>query len=132
MIINAISDEYREELLAKKAAELILSGVKTDEILVLVLNSFKKEKIAWSFEFLTSPDYLGIPVENLAVSVFEGDEDAPRDLSSAKKWEELGILKENIFYLPKEHNWWGAGEEGPCGPDTEIFYIFDKEKGGRA
>ena len=69
-----------------------------------------------------------IPIEKLAVTVFEGDQDAPRDEVSAKKWEELGIKKENIFYLPKEHNWWWAGEEGPCGPDTEIFYIFDKEK----
>lgn len=87
---------------------------------------FKEESITYSFEFLTK--YLMIPIEKLAVTVFEGDEDAPRDEVSAKKWEELGIKKENIFYLPKEHNWWWAGEEGPCGPDTEIFYIFDKEK----
>lgn len=87
---------------------------------------FKEESIEYSFEFLTK--HLMIPIEKLAVTVFEGDEDAPRDEVSAKKWEELGIKKENIFYLPKEHNWWWAGEEGPCGPDTEIFYIFDKEK----
>lgn len=87
---------------------------------------FKDESIEYSFEFLTK--HLMIPIEKIAVTVFEGDEDAPRDDISAKKWEELGILKENIFYLPKEHNWWWAGEEGPCGPDTEIFYIFDKEK----
>lgn len=87
---------------------------------------FKEESIEYSFEFLTK--HLMIPIEKLAVTVFEGDEDAPRDEVSAKKWEELGIKKENIFYLPKKHNWWWAGEEGPCGPDTEIFYIFDKEK----
>lgn len=87
---------------------------------------FKNESIEYSFEFLTK--HLMIPIEKIAVTVFEGDKDANRDLVSAKKWEELGILKENIFYLPKEHNWWWAGEEGPCGPDTEIFYIFDKEK----
>lgn len=87
---------------------------------------FKEESITYSFEFLTK--HLMIPIEKLAVTVFEGDENAPRDEVSAKKWEELGIKKENIFYLPKEHNWWWAGEEGPCGPDTEIFYIFDKEK----
>lgn len=89
---------------------------------------FKEESIEYSFEFLTK--HLMIPVEKLAVTVFEGDLDAPRDEVSARKWEELGIKKENIFYLPKEHNWWWAGEEGPCGPDTEIFYIFDKEKCG--
>ena len=77
---------------------------------------FKEESITYSFEFLTK--HLMIPIEKLAVTVFEGDQDAPRDEVSAKKWEELGIKKENIFYLPKEHNWWWAGEEGPCGPDT--------------
>ena len=78
------------------------------------------------FEFLTKN--LEIPIDKIAVTVFEGDKDAPRDEESAKRWEELGIKKENIFYLPKKHNWWWAGEEGPCGPDTEIFYIFDKPK----
>ena len=87
---------------------------------------FKEESISYSFEFLTK--HLMIPISKIAVTVFEGDEDAPRDTVSAKKWEELGIKKENIYYLPKKHNWWWAGEEGPCGPDTEIFYIFDKEK----
>lgn len=87
---------------------------------------FKNESIEYSFEFLTK--HLMIPIQKIAVTVFAGDSDASRDEESAKKWEELGILKENIFYLSKEHNWWWAGEEGPCGPDTEIFYIFDKEK----
>lgn len=83
---------------------------------------FKKEMIPWSYEFLTSPEYLGFDKERLAVSVFAGDEDAPRDEESAKIWEECGIAKEDIYYLPKENNWWGpAGLTGPCGPDTEMF-----------
>ncbi len=82
---------------------------------------FKKEMIAWSYEFLTSEKYLGIPVEKLAVTVFEGDEDAERDTESASYWEEAGIPKDRIFYLPKKHNWWIAGSVGPCGPDTEMF-----------
>ncbi|MEK7481228.1 MAG: alanine--tRNA ligase [Patescibacteria group bacterium] len=84
---------------------------------------FKKEAIAWSFEFLTSRKWLGIPLEKLAVSVFAGDKDAPRDEESAKLWQTLDIPKERIAYLPKENNWWGpAGQTGPCGPDTEMFY----------
>lgn len=82
---------------------------------------FKKEMIAWSFEFLTSEKYLGIPVEKLAVTVFEGDDDAPRDTESAEYWEKAGIPKDKIFYLPKKNNWWIAGTTGPCGPDTEMF-----------
>ncbi len=88
---------------------------------------FKQESIAFSFEFLTR--VLGIPTERLAVSVFAGDDDCARDTVSAARWEELGIAKENIFFLPKKNNWWGpAGVTGPCGPDTEIFFITDKEK----
>ena len=82
---------------------------------------FKKEMIGWSYEFLTSEKYLGIPVEKLAVTVFEGDEDAPRDEEAANYWEQAGIPKNRIFYLPKKHNWWIAGNVGPCGPDTEMF-----------
>ena len=82
---------------------------------------FKKEMISWSYEFLTSEKYLGIPVEKLAVTVFEGDEDAPRDEESANYWEQAGIPKDRIFYLPKKNNWWIAGTTGPCGPDTEMF-----------
>ncbi len=82
---------------------------------------FKKEMISWSYEFLTSEKYLGIPVEKLAVTVFEGDEDAERDVESATYWENAGIPKDRIFYLPKKNNWWIAGTVGPCGPDTEMF-----------
>ena len=83
---------------------------------------FKKESIAYSFEFLTDEKYLGIPIDKLSFTVFEGNEDAPRDEESASIWESLGVSKDRIFFLPKEDNWWGpAGETGPCGPDTEIF-----------
>ncbi len=83
---------------------------------------FKDEMIPWSYEFLTSPEYLGIDPSRLAVSVFAGDEDCPRDEKGASLWEKCGIAKDRIFFLPKENNWWGpAGITGPCGPDTEMF-----------
>ena len=83
---------------------------------------FKTESIAYSFEFLTEEKYLGIPIDKLSFTVFEGNEDAPRDDESASIWESMGVSKDRIFFLPKEDNWWGpAGETGPCGPDTEIF-----------
>ncbi len=82
---------------------------------------FKESAIPWSYEFLTGKDYLDIPVSELAVTVFAGDDDAPRDETSAKLWEECGIPKDKIFYLPKKNNWWIAGTTGPCGPDTEMF-----------
>lgn len=80
---------------------------------------FKEESIKFSFEFLTQ--VLGIPVEKIAVTVFAGDEDCPRDTLAAGVWESLGIAKDRIFYLPKANNWWYAGATGPCGSDTEIF-----------
>ncbi len=89
---------------------------------------FKKEMIPWSYEFLTSDKFLGIDKDKIAVSVFCGDETAPRDEESAKLWQDCGIDKSDIYFLPKEHNWWGpAGTTGPCGPDTEMF-IKVKEK----
>ncbi len=85
---------------------------------------FKEEMIPWSFEFLTSPEYLGIPVEDIAVTCFAGDDDCPRDEESAALWEKCGIKKNHIFFLPKSGNWWGpAGTTGPCGPDTEMHII---------
>ncbi len=83
----------------------------------------KEEMIRLSYEFLTSKDYLNIPSERLSVTVFEGDELAPRDEVTAKTWEECGIAKDHIFFNPKEDNWWALGSGvGPCGPDTEMFY----------
>ena len=87
---------------------------------------FKKESITWSFEFLTK--VLNIPVEKLAVTVFEGDETIPRDEESANVWKSLGIPEERISYLDKDNNFWIAGEVGPCGPDTEIFYWRSKDE----
>lgn len=88
---------------------------------------FKSEMVPWSYEFLTK--VLGIPKERLAVTVFEGDADAPRDTETAALWEKCGIKKENIFFLGKKHNWWGpAGQTGPCGPDTEMFFDTGKPK----
>lgn len=85
---------------------------------------FKNEMIPWSFEFLTSPEYLGIPVEDIAVTCFAGDDDCPKDGESAALWEKCGILPQNIYFLPKSGNWWGpAGTTGPCGPDTEMHII---------
>ncbi len=84
---------------------------------------FKKEAIEWSLEFLTSPQYLNLDQNLLAVSVFAGDQQVPVDQESAQIWKKLGISEERIAHLPRENNWWGpAGETGPCGPDTEIFY----------
>ena len=87
---------------------------------------FKDEAIEMSFEFLTKA--LKIPVDRLGVSCFKGDKDAPKDEDAAKKWQSLGIKKERIAFLPKEDNWWGpAGNTGPCGPDTEMFYYIGKK-----
>lgn len=89
---------------------------------------FKKEMIPWSWEFLTSEKYLGLPKDRLAFTVFAGDKDCPRDEESANLWRSCGVADDHIFYLPKENNWWGpAGVTGPCGPDTEMFIITDKE-----
>ncbi|MBI2043595.1 alanine--tRNA ligase [Candidatus Pacearchaeota archaeon] len=88
---------------------------------------FKKEAIEMSFEFLTK--ILKIPAERLAVSVFAGDDDAPRDLEAANTWLKLGIPKSRVAFLGKEDNWWGpAGLTGPCGPDTEMFYWKSKKE----
>jgi alanyl-tRNA synthetase len=84
---------------------------------------FKKEALAWSFEFLTSDEYLGLDVNRIYVTVFEGDNDAPFDQESYDTWVSLGIPEDRIFPLPKDDNWWGpAGKTGPCGPDSEMFY----------
>lgn len=81
---------------------------------------FKNEAIEYSFEFLTN--VLNIPINRLAVTVFEGDNQIPRDEVAAQRWKELGISEDRIAYLGKDDNFWIAGESGPCGGDTEIFY----------
>ena len=85
---------------------------------------FKEESIQMSFDFLTKE--LQIPVEKLSVTVFKGDEDCPRDEVAAECWKKAGILDGHIYYYGKDDNWWIAGEEGPCGPDTEMFYDTGK------
>lgn len=85
---------------------------------------FKKESIQMSFDFLTKE--LQIPVEKLSVTVFAGDEDCQRDEVAAEYWKKAGILDGHIYYYGKDDNWWIAGEEGPCGPDTEMFYDTGK------
>ena len=85
---------------------------------------FKEESIQMSFDFLTKE--LQIPVEKLSVTVFAGDEDCTRDTVAAECWKKAGILDGHIYYYGKDDNWWIAGEEGPCGPDTEMFYDTGK------
>ena len=84
---------------------------------------FKKESIAYSWEFLTSEQWLGIDPDRLYFTCFAGDADAPQDTVSHDRWVEMGVDPSHIVYLPKKNNWWGpAGQTGPCGPDTEIFF----------
>ena len=86
---------------------------------------WKKESISWSFEFLTKE--LGISVDKLAISCFSGDDTAPKDEEAAEIWKSLGITEKRIYFFGKEGNWWGpAGDTGPCGPDSEIFYWVGK------
>lgn len=87
---------------------------------------FKEEAIAMSFEFLTKE--LGIPVEKLSVTCFAGDKDCPRDTVTAECWKKAGIPEDRIYFFGKDDNWWIAGEEGPCGSDTEMFYDTGKPK----
>ena len=90
---------------------------------------FKEEAIKFSYEFLTSEEYLNIPKDRLYFSVFAGDETAPRDVESYNIWRSLGVSDDHLFYLPKENNFWILGSGiGPCGPDTEMFYDTGKEK----
>lgn len=84
---------------------------------------FKEDAIKWSFEFLTSKEWLNIPIDRLAVTCFAGDSDAPKDDEAANIWKSLGVSEKRIAFLGKKDNWWGpAGTQGPCGPDSEMFY----------
>jgi alanyl-tRNA synthetase len=83
---------------------------------------FKEDAIKWSYEFLTSKEEgLGLDPARLYVTVFEGDENAPRDMEAFEIWKHV-IPEHRIYFLPKKNNWWSAGDNGPCGPDTEMFY----------
>ena len=86
---------------------------------------FKEESVAMSYEFLTKE--LGIPNEKISVTCFAGDEDCPRDTVTAECWKKAGIPEDRIYYYGKDDNWWIAGDSGPCGPDTEMFYDTGKE-----
>ncbi len=89
---------------------------------------FKKDAIRWSYEFLTSKEEgLGLDPLRLYVTVFEGNGDAPRDLEALEIWKKY-VPEHRIYFMPAKNNWWSAGDNGPCGPDTEMFY--DVTKGG--
>ena len=87
---------------------------------------FKEESVEMSYKFLT--EELNIPAEKLSVTCFEGDKDCPKDTLTADCWKKQGIPEERIYFFGKEDNWWIAGETGPCGPDTEMFYDTGKPK----
>ncbi len=83
---------------------------------------FKEDAIKWSFEFLTSKEEgLGLNPERLYVTVFEGNNDAPRDVEAFEIWKKY-VPEHRIYFMPEKNNWWSAGDNGPCGPDTEMFY----------
>ena len=88
---------------------------------------FKKEAILWSFEFLTDKKQLHLPLNYLAITVYQGDKDVPKDEESAQVWRTVGIPDERIAYLGKD-NFWIAGESGPCGPSSEMFYWTGTEE----
>ncbi len=90
---------------------------------------WKETMIPWSFDFLTKD--LQVPVRKISVTCFVGDSDAPKDEETAMLWEKVGIPKERIYFLGKEDNWWGpAGQTGPCGPDSEMFFDTGKKPCG--
>ena len=88
---------------------------------------FKEEVISMSFDFLTN--VLNIPIERIAVTVFEGDLTVPKDTETEAIWKNKGLKQTQIYAYGREENWWGPpGQTGPCGPDTEIFYDMGKPK----
>ncbi len=94
---------------------------------------FKEDAIKWSYEFLTSQEEgLGLDPNRLYVTVFGGNDDAPRDDESFAIWKRLGIPERRIYFMTagasgKEPNWWSPGDNGPSGPDTEMFYDVTKK-----
>ena len=83
---------------------------------------FKRDAIAYAWELVTSPDWMGIPKGRLYVTIFEGDAEVPRDNEAEQFWIETGVPKERIFTYGRKDNFWQMGETGPCGPCSEIFY----------
>jgi alanyl-tRNA synthetase len=89
---------------------------------------FKEDAIKWSYELLTSKEEgFGLDPARLYITVFEGDENAPKDTESAEIWQKVGIPKNRIYFMPASKNWWAAGDNGPSGPDTEMFYDLTPE-----
>jgi alanyl-tRNA synthetase len=89
---------------------------------------FKEDAIKWSYELLTSKkEGFGLDPKRLYITVFEGDGNAPRDDESARLWEAAGVPKNRIYFMPADKNWWEAGPDGPCGPDTEMYYDLTEE-----
>lgn len=89
---------------------------------------FKEDAIGWSYELLTSKEEgFGLDPNRLYVTVFEGDENAPKDTDSFEIWKKLGIPENRIYFMSAKSNWWSAGDNGPCGPDTEMFYDITEE-----
>jgi alanyl-tRNA synthetase len=89
---------------------------------------FKEEAIRWSYELLTSKDEgFGLDPKRLYITCFAGDQDAPKDTESAEIWKSVGIPEHRIYFFGKEDNWWSPGDNGPCGPDTEMFYDTTEE-----
>lgn len=89
---------------------------------------FKEDAIKWSYDLLTSKEEgFGLDPKRLYITVFEGDENAPKDTDSLEIWKKVGIPEHRIYYMPAKSNWWSAGDNGPCGPDTEMFYDLTPE-----
>ncbi len=89
---------------------------------------FKEDAIKWSYEFLTNKEFgLGLDKDRLYMTVFEGNDDAPEDMEAQEIWEDLGITEYRIHSLPAKDNWWSPGDNGPCGPSSEIFYDMTEE-----
>ena len=110
-------------------------GDKTHETFFEMLGNwslgdyFKEDAIKWSYDLLTSKtEGFGLDPARLYITVFAGDENAPKDTESVEIWKKVGIPERRIYFMPAKSNWWSAGENGPCGPDTEMFYDLT-EKG---
>ncbi len=88
---------------------------------------FKEDAIKWSYELLTSKEGFGLDPKRLYITVFEGNDDAPKDTESFEIWKKVGIPEHRIYFMPAKSNWWSAGDNGPCGPDTEMFYDLTED-----